>query len=286
MTLKTDMIELPISATLQGLSSLAVERRISRPALIFVHFWGGSYRTWLPIIQTLGSEYDICAPTLRGGPGSTLMAGSTQGKPFSMSSHAADITALIHYFQAKCEMQNGVILIGHSMGGKIVQRLLTQRDLPIKGVVLLGPAPSSGFELPGAMREQQTYAYDSLESANFVVRNVLLGTESNVTDDVAEALAADAVAWDADAKAAWPAYGMAEEFSDELIGAVRGRRLQVRVLVGAQDRVETPDNVRAKVVQPLSEAGLEIRCQVIEGSGHMLPVEAIEAVSQSIRALM
>jgi pimeloyl-ACP methyl ester carboxylesterase len=37
-----------------------------KPALVFLHYWGGSHRTWTPVIARLSDRYRCIAPDLRG----------------------------------------------------------------------------------------------------------------------------------------------------------------------------------------------------------------------------
>lgn len=187
---------------------------------------------------------------------------------YSVHQLATDIETLI----PELDVQD-FILIGHSMGGKVAQ-LIAGRNLVkgLKGVVLIAPAPPTPFELPPDMKEQQLTAYLSPESGEFVVRNVLLA--SNLSDETVTSLVEDMLKGNKSAKAAWPEYAMGEDIVEQ------AEKINVPVLVigGGKDIVEPVYRLRKEVLGRISGAELE----VIEGSGHLLPVEYPELVARNI----
>ncbi|KAK0849615.1 hypothetical protein LTS02_013509 [Friedmanniomyces endolithicus] len=175
------------------------------------------------------------------------------------------------------------------MGAKIAQWLLTQQHLlppsvMIRGLVLLAPAPAGSHSLPPEMREQQVHAYDNAASAEFVVRNVLLGRLDAVSDRVVGDIVADAVSGSEGARAAWPRYGMGEDFEDAVRGYGKyGGASRVLVLVGELDRVETEQSVKKRTVGVLLQSGAGVKAVTLSGTGHLSPVEAQEEVADAIR---
>lgn len=160
------------------------------------------------------------------------------------------------------------------MGAKVAQ-LLAGQELPgLRGMVLLAPAPGSPLILPGEMKEQQISAYDSAEAAEFVVRNVLTSSVSAVSEGVVAALVKDAVGGSGEARRAWPTYAMGEDITAE-VGKID---VPVLVIAGELDRVEPVERLRSEVVARI--AGAEM--VVVEGSGHLLPVEAPAKIAAHI----
>lgn len=163
------------------------------------------------------------------------------------------------------------------MGGKVAQLIAGRGNVKgLKGVVLIAPAPPTPLVLPTEMKEQQLLAYSSPESAEFVVRNVL--SSSKLSNEVVKILVEDMMKGNAFAKAAWPSYAMAEDILED------AKKIDVPVLViaGREDRVETEERVRQEVVRNVKGSKLVI----VEGSGHLLPVEAPEEVSRLIREFL
>jgi 3-oxoadipate enol-lactonase len=236
-----------------------------KPTLIFLHFWGGSSRTYTATISHLSPSLHCIAVDFRGWGSST---GPETPAAYSIYQLATDVEALI----PKLDVQD-FILVGHSMGGKVAQ-LIAGRSVVkgLKGVVLIAPAPPTPFELPSNMKEQQLTAYSSAESAEFVARNVL--SASNLSDETISSLVKDMMKGNKFAKAAWPEYAMAEDIVDQ------AEKINVPVLVvgGEKDVVEPVGRLRKEVLGKIQGAELV----VIEGSGHLLPVEKSTLVAGSI----
>jgi hypothetical protein len=98
------------------------------------------------------------------------------------------------------------------MDARIAQVLAARGNLDslLKGLVLIGLAPMGKLERPAEMREQQLAVYFSRESAELVLEHVLLG--SNVRADQLRLLVDDCVGGSEYARAAWPKYGMQEDY--------------------------------------------------------------------------
>lgn len=228
------------------------------PTLVFLHFWGGSSSTFANTIQHLSSRYPTISIDFRGWGKST---GPTEKSAYSMEYLASDVEKVLQKLDSTGTRK--YVLVGHSMGGKVAQVVAGRKILTsIAGVVLVAPAPSRPLQLPEEMRETQIHAYDSQESAEFVVRNVL--TASKLDDKAVVSLVEDMVNGSAEARAAWPEYGMAEDVMEW------ARNVAAPVLVvGAKgDQVEPVDRLKSEVCGIISNATLA----VLE-AGHLIPVE-------------
>jgi len=236
-----------------------------KSALIFLHFWGGSSRTYSATMSHLSPNFHCIAVDFRGWGSST---GPEVGGSYSIHQLATDIETLIPQLAIQ-----DFILVGHSMGGKVAQ-LIAGRKLVkgLKGVVLIAPAPPTPFELPSGMKEQQLTAYSSAGSAEFVARNVL--SASKLSDETVSLLVEDMLRGNEFAKAAWPAYGMAVDIVDE----VSKIKVPVLVIGGGKDVVEPVERLRREVLGRIQGAELV----VVGESGHLLPIEAPVLVSRSI----
>jgi len=260
------------------------------PSLVFLHFWGGSNSTWSSLLPHLEDKYRLILPSLRGWGQSSA---PDNEDAFHITDYSNDIVHMLLYLKAqKPEMiTNGIVLIGHSMGGKIAQHLLTEPAIQIlvKGMVLLSPAPSGPFQLPTEeMREQQLQAYDNFQSAEYVMRNVCLGRPDAVDATSLKCLVLDAISGVPAAKMAWPAYGMGEDHQAALMESIaqyerrHGRAIRIRILVGDLDCVEPPAAVEERVVKIFKEGQSEIRFKKLDGIGHLSASEAPELVGGEI----
>ncbi|KAF7343371.1 Alpha/beta fold family hydrolase [Mycena venus] len=255
----------------------------SKPTLLFVHFWGGSPRTFGALAAQLSADFPLILPALRGWGGS---AGPDDPNAYKITDHANDLAALVAHLRANKALaaagllQHGLILVGHSMGAKVAQVLAARGDLDglLKGLILIGPAPLGKLELPAEMREQQVAAYSSRESAELALKYVLLG--SDVGADELRLLVDNCVEGSEHARTAWPKYGMQEDY-EELVA--RGLKMPVAVVVGGLDKVETIERVNERVVQVLKKAGADVTMTVLEGVGHLMPVEAPRQLEEIVR---
>lgn len=242
------------------------------PTLVLLHFWGGSSKTWSPVVSLLSPTYPTIAIDFRGWGSST---GPDHASAYSISDLANDVRLIVRQ-----KVTGDYILIGHSMGAKVAQLIAgtfglepAPPEAKLRGVVLICPAPPTPLTLPEDMRHQQIHAYDKAESAEFVTRHVLTALE--LEQHAVDALVRDMLQGNRHARAAWPAYAMGEDILSD------SWRIDVPCLVLAaeNDRVEPVDRVRTEVLQRLPHAQFDI----IKGSGHLAPVEAPETTADFIR---
>ncbi|XBS70050.1 alpha/beta fold hydrolase [Acerihabitans sp. KWT182] len=95
--------------SLNGLELNIQERGNGLPAIIFLHYWGGSSRTWADVIAALPGTYRTIAPDLRGWGESS----ATADNGFALIDFVNDILAMITALDVR-----HYVLVGHSMGGE------------------------------------------------------------------------------------------------------------------------------------------------------------------------
>ncbi|MFC6881441.1 MULTISPECIES: alpha/beta fold hydrolase [Actinomadura] len=234
------------------------------PTLVFLHYWGGSARTWDLVLDRLTGR-DTLTVDFRGWGRSRDLPG-----PYTLRRFADDTLAVI----ADAGVTDHV-LVGHSMGGKVAQLVAATRPAGLRGIVLVGPAPAKppAHVTPG-YREGLSHAYDSDESVADARDNVLTATalpeaiKSQIADD--SRAAADA------ARAEWPLRGIAEDVT----GHTRMVGVPALVVAGENDRVEPVGVLRDNLVPYLPGAELV----VIPKTGHLIPLEAPADLAAAITA--
>lgn len=233
----------------------------AHPSLIFLHYYGGSPSTWAPLLAqpAFASFHTVCYHA-RGWAPST---GPSTDDAYDIAAMSSDLSAIL---SATGCLRNDArfVLVGHSMGGKVAQHYAatTGAALPqLQGLILVAPAPLRGLELPAEAKRQQLAAYQSPESAEFVLNNVLTAGPGTLGEEVMAACVRDSLRGNEWATRAWPEYALGEDFG-ELLGGIQ---VPVVVLRGDGD-------FEREIVGELGvEAGWVNR--VVEGCGHLVPLE-------------
>ena len=285
------------------------------PTVISLHYWGGSAATYHHIPALLrsrdsdasrASSVTLVSLSHRGW-GSSGRAEPDESSAYSITALASDVVAVLPQLVTSglVSLEQGFVLCGHSMGAKVavavaasLYRLKAETSgngkpslPPLRGLLLLAPAPPGPLVLPEEIRRQQATAYDSVEGVQWTVREVLTAAKGNWlnggTADF-EMVVRDSLAGSEGAKRGWPEVGMAEDVD---IQPLWDSHLKVRVLVASGDRVETADRVEKAAVEVLKRNGLDItRFRIIEPDevdcGHLLPLEAPGIVTEELVELL
>lgn len=247
------------------------------PTLFFLHFWGGSSNTFLSVTNILKPFFPTVALSFRGWGASS---GPDEAASYTITDFSTDVETVIQTLGLK-----SAVLVGHSMGGKVAVAVAGRHVLPagvLNGLALLAPAPPGPLSLPNpSMREQQIHAFDNTENSEVVIRTVLTAPENPaLTDELVKSTAEDMVRGNKWAKAAWPTYGMAEDIR-ELFSRVD---IPVLVVAGGSDIIEPAERMRTEIQEKInSRPNGKASLVIIEGSGHLLPVEKPNEVAQSIK---
>lgn len=239
------------------------QRGAGAPALVFLHYWGGSARTWRHVVDRLAPDVRTVAIDQRGW-------GRSDAPPdgYALADLAADAEGVI----AALDLER-YVLVGHSMGGKVAQLIASRRPRGLVGLALVAPSPPSPLGLPLAVRQGMVHAYDTRDSVIATVGQVL-APDGLAAEDL-EMVVADSLAGAPAAKAAWPL-----STSQEDIGAaVAGIDVPTIVLSGEHDRVDPPEVLRRELLPRIPQA----RLHVLPQAGHLLPFEAPDEVADRVR---
>lgn len=232
------------------------------PALVFLHYWGGSARTWDATIRCLPA-HEVIAIEARGWGRSRALPG-----PYTLEQLAEDTLAVVDNARL-----SDFVIVGHSMGGKVAQIVASKRPQGLRGLVLVAPAPARPAEaITAEYQEALSHAYDSAESVADARDQILTGTA--LSDDAKAQVVEDSLASSDAARAAWPLRGIAQDVTAQT------RLIQVPTLIigGEHDGVEPVDVLRSHLLPYLSDA----RIEVVAGSGHLIPLEAPEELAGAI----
>ncbi|KAH8894652.1 alpha/beta-hydrolase [Thozetella sp. PMI_491] len=251
--------------------------RDDTPTFFFIHIWGGSSDTYSSLVKVLSPFFPTVAVNLRGWGGSS---GPDDAGAYKITDLASDVEFVIGTLGLR-----SVILVGHSMGGKVAEAVAGRHALPtgvLKGLALLAPALPGPMSFPDpSMKELQIHAFDTAENAEAIIRAILIAPENLVSNDVlVRSTAGIALRGSKWAKAAWPSYGMAEDIT-ELFDRID---VDVLVVAGEKDMVEPAERMKTEIVDKLSgRTNRKTTMVIIKGSGHLLPAEKPEDVALALK---
>ncbi|MEC3952669.1 alpha/beta hydrolase [Nocardia sp. CDC153] len=233
------------------------------PMLVFLHYWGGSHRTFTPLIDQLRYSGRMVTYDHRGWGESRHLPG-----PYDIAQLAADAQALLTELAPE-----RFVLVGHSMGGKVAQLLAARRLPGLAGVVLIGPAPARPAVTAEAQR-QLVHAYDSADTVAGAIDQVL--TARPLSNDLREQVIRDSLAGSTATHEAWALDSIARDIS----GVVARIEVPVLVLAGEHDRVEPPELLAEHLLPYIPTASM----RVIPDTGHLSPLENPRALAEHLRA--
>jgi pimeloyl-ACP methyl ester carboxylesterase len=228
--------------------------------LVFLHYWGGSARTWHRVIQKLGSHAHAIALDQRDWGRSEARDGR-----HDLAAMADDVADVVRSLGLE-----RYVLVGHSMGGKVAQLFALRQPAGLAGLVLVAPAPPISMPVPAETRAAMLESYQTRQG----VLEALTVLAFQPLDELErEALIADTLGGTADGKRYWTQYGMIAALGAGLLPIT----VPTIVLVGDQDRVEHAETLRGIYARALPHA--EFR--VLKGVGHLSPLEAPDEIARA-----
>ena len=247
--MRPSSITLPVN----GVNLHVAQAGQGETAIVFLHYWGGSSRTWQPVIDQLSGRFRCVAIDLRGWGKSDHTA-----KNFSLDIQASDVTGAI----ADLGLSN-FILVGHSMGGKIAQIVASRSPSGLRALVLVAPAPPPPALISAQEKQMRLGGYSTEEGIGMVL-GILAARP--LSDALRRQIVDDTLGGQQEAKEAWIGENMAVDIS----GDVSAIDVPVHVIVGNADRVETEETLRREIPEFLGNT----RFHILDGVGHLAPLEA------------
>jgi pimeloyl-ACP methyl ester carboxylesterase len=231
-------------------------------SLVFLHYWGGSSRTWGRVIAALPKLYRTIAIDHRGWGESDAPASG-----YGLADLADDAQGVIEALDLK-----RYVLVGHSMGGKVAQLMASRRTGGLAGLVLVAPSPAQPMALPPEAREAMAGAYSTRESVGAAIDQML--TAKVLSPEDREQVIADSLRGAPQAKAAWPRSTSLEDITRD----VSAINVPTAVIAGELDRVDGVGLLKAELLPRIPHAVLH----VLPGTGHLSPLEAPRELARLI----
>jgi pimeloyl-ACP methyl ester carboxylesterase len=254
-----------ITIDTNGATIQVTDEGAGEPALVFLHYWGGSSRTWHAVIERLAGQAHCIALDQRGW-GKSI---ATDGR-YDLAAMADDVEVVTQRLSL-----NRFILVGHSMGGKVAQIVAGRRPTGLMGLVLVAPAPPTPMPVRAEQRAAMLASYGTREG---VLQALSVLASATSPDDLREQVIEDTLAGAPDAKRAWTDRGMIEDISAGLAGVTT----PTIVVVGDRDQVEHEEALRAAFARFLPQATF----RVLEGVGHLSPLQAPDAIADACLAVL
>lgn len=242
----------------------------TRPALVFLHHFGGSGRTWGPTADLLTAHGFRCIlPDLRGFGASD--APGEGWAHYTVETMADDIHGLVGRLQL-----HRFVLVGHSMGGKVALALAAQRPAGLAALALLAPSPPTPEPMEPAERARLLAGHGSRAAADETLRKI---TARPLPPALAALVVSDALRASAPAWRAWLEHGSRENVAARLAHV----RVPVTIAVGREDQAITGELIEREVNARLAHPW---PIHVVPGTKHLLPLEAPATTVAFLRATL
>ena len=245
-----------------GAQLYADTRSGTAPALVFLHYWGGSRRTWRPVLTRLHPDQAFVNYDQRGWGDSANAPG-----PYDVQRLADDAQSVIGTMG-----YTDYVLVGHSMGGKMAQVLTARWPAGLAGVVLVAPAPARPVGSTEVLQQLTMHAYDDEQSVQQSIDQML--TYQPLTAELRKQIVEDSLRAGDEARLAWPKYVMVQDVSAGLTDV----DIPVLVIAGNHDRVEPPAVLADHLLPLMSHASMTVP----EDTGHLSPLEVPDQVASHI----
>lgn len=232
-------------------------------AVIALHGWFGSATAWQPLAACLeNSEFDYHFMDLRG-------YGSRAGAPgrYTIAEAAADVLE----FADRLGLER-FCLVGHSMGGSVMQRVYADAPERVRAMLGISPVPASGIPFDEGTWELFHSAADSTDARRKIIDFTTGGSlEPRQLDAMVEHSERNS---DAAAVSAYLEAWARTDFHSDIDGA----EVPVKVLIGRNDPAVNAELIRSTFGQWYPRFDLV----ELAGAGHYAAEELPERTAEVI----
>lgn len=257
-----EIVRRRIGAEGRRISYLTPETPPAHQTILLIHGSGVSARSWTNQLQGLGHALRVFAIDLPG-----------HGESDPIIEPTIEMYADAAHGLLDALGTGPAFVAGHSLGGAVAQALAARHPEAVKGLVLLSacakfpetegsPGRVFYWYLPGPIRKLVFFALAKkiLFAPGSPRKAILLGMQE-IRDCRPETILNDVAAAEA----------------MDLEGVARGLRVPTLILCGSRDKLTPP-----ALSEGLNALISGSRLHILEGAGHMLPLEVPERVNQEL----
>jgi len=255
----------PSEQMVGGLHILRAGQDDVGPAIVLLHYFGGSAQEWRPVMDCLAPAWSCIALDLPG-------FGQSPPLPtYTLDGMADVVEALIRSLKIREYM-----IAGHSMSGKIAVVIAARQPPGLRGLVLVAPSPPTPEPMDEEKRKQALQSHGLRSAAVATIEKI---TAHPLAPSEMEQQVSDNVGTSPGAWAWWLGDGSRVDVSDRI------GRIEIPIIVvgGSADPVITPEVLKQDVILPLSG---HIEKVVTADSGHLIPLEAPAVLAEAIRTFV
>ncbi|MEO6916941.1 MAG: alpha/beta hydrolase [Chitinophagaceae bacterium] len=240
-----------------------VDNGNGQPTLVFLHYFGGSSRTWRFVVDHLAARFRCISVDLPGFGGSADIA----MPDYTVASSA------VAFSESLLPLNAGeFLLVAHSMGAKIAVQYAATNPAGLISVILMAPSPPVPEPMNASDRQALKEMYGKPDLIKEHLRKI---AHVHIPDDMLEELLDDNLRANIDAWNSWAEIGSKEDISRLSI------QVPVHFIAGEFDDPLSPEYIQA--IAEKFFPGSEVT--TIPGAAHLLPIEAPAEVAALISTL-
>ena len=246
--------------------------RPGRPALVLMHFLGGSGREWDEVVALLGEDYRTMTVDLPGFGGSAEQTGYT-------------VSEMADAVQAAVEQsgEERYVLVGHSMSGKvamvIARREASGEGRGLAGLILVASSPPSPEPMTESKRGGMVAGLGELRGAEEDLQRakayITKNESRDLSEETVERAAREVLRMNRTAWVAWVMHGSKEDWSER----VEVLDLPALVVAGKKDEGLGPE-AQGRLTMPHLLRGV---LKTVESSSHLIPMETPGILAEMMR---